>query len=62
MILSGNSTTKRRDMKYDLKKKIEQNMKMLELKSNKEFSVFMRYPNPSKHELVGSCNFCGVVV
>lgn len=37
-------------MKYDLKKKIEQNMKMLELKSNKEFSVFMRYPNPSKHE------------
>lgn len=49
-------------MKYNLKKKIEQNMKMLELKSTKEFSVLMKYPDPSKHELVGSCNFCGVVV
>lgn len=39
-------------MKYNLKKKIEQNMKMLELKSNKEFSVLMKYPDPSKHELV----------
>ena len=39
-------------MKYNLKKKIEQNMKTLELKSNKKFSVFMKYPDPSKHELV----------
>ena len=31
-------------MKYNLKKKIEQNMKMLELKSTKEFSVLMKYP------------------
>lgn len=37
-------------MKYNLKKKIEQNMKMLELKSTKEFSVLMKYPDPSKHE------------
>ena len=49
-------------MKYNLKKKIEQNMKTLELKSNKKFSVFMKYPDPSKHKFVGSCNFCGVVV
>lgn len=49
-------------MKYNLEKEIEQNMKTLELKSNKKFSVFMKYPDPSKHELVGSCNFCGVVV
>ena len=35
-------------MKYNLKKKIEQNMKMLELKSNKEFSVLMKYPDPIK--------------
>lgn len=27
-------------------------MKTLELKSNKKFSVFMKYPDPSKHELV----------
>lgn len=39
-------------MKYNLKKKIEQNMKTLELKSNKKFSAFMKYPDPSKHELV----------